>query len=57
MGPITKQWKNKKVGACFLTCSTLKVGRCVKALGWDQVELKSESSKWNQPTQPKKEGV
>jgi hypothetical protein len=35
VGPKTKQWKNESVGACFLICSTSKVGRRVGALGSD----------------------
>jgi hypothetical protein len=39
VGPKAKQWKKKKVGACFLAFSTLKVGRHVRAsmrLRWTQ---------------------
>jgi hypothetical protein len=33
--PRTKQRKKNIIGACFLTCNTSKVGRCVGAPGWD----------------------
>jgi hypothetical protein len=45
VGPITKQRKNKRIGARFLTCNTSRVGRCVGILGWDYDEFTSKSSK------------
>jgi len=35
VGPITKQWKKKKVGAHSLICNTLKVGGHVRTSRWD----------------------
>jgi len=35
VGPRTKQWKKKRVGACSLTCSILRVGGHVGVSGWD----------------------
>jgi hypothetical protein len=56
VGPISKQRKKKRVEARSLTHSISGVGRCVGTLGWDEDELTSESLRWDQPTQPKKEG-
>jgi hypothetical protein len=35
VGHRVKQRKKKRVGARSLTCSTLRVGGCVGASGWD----------------------
>jgi len=35
VSPKMKQWKNKKIEAHFLICSTFGVGRHIGALGWD----------------------
>ncbi len=35
VGPITKQWKKKRVGARSLTCNTPRVGGHARAPGWD----------------------
>jgi hypothetical protein len=35
VGPIMKQWKKKKVEACFLACNTSRVKRHVGVSGWD----------------------
>jgi hypothetical protein len=56
VGPRAKQMKKKSVGACSLIHSILGVGGRVRALGWDYDEFTSESSKWGQFAQPRKEG-
>jgi hypothetical protein len=35
VGPKVKKWKNKRVGARSLTCSTSGIGGHVGAPGWD----------------------
>ncbi len=56
VGSKSKQWKKKKVRAHSLTHSISKVKGHVGAPRWDQNKLIKESSKWNQPPQPKKTG-
>jgi hypothetical protein len=56
VGSKVKQQKKKGVRAHSLICNTSGVGGHVGALGWDYDELTSESSKWDQPTQPRKKG-
>jgi hypothetical protein len=55
VGLGVKQWKKKKVGAHSLTCGTSGLGGHVGALGWDYDKFTSESSRWDQLAQPKKE--
>jgi hypothetical protein len=42
VGPWIKQWKKKRIGACSLTCSTLRLRGCVGALGWTKTIHKRE---------------
>jgi len=35
VGPITKQWKKKRVGAYSVIYNTPRVGRHARAPGWD----------------------
>ncbi len=49
-----KQREKVKVGACPLMDNISKVGGCARAPKWDEDELTNKSSKWGQPTQPRK---
>jgi hypothetical protein len=48
--------EEKKIGAHSLIRNILGVGGHARAPCWDYDKLTSESSRWNQATQPKKEG-